>query len=107
LESVIFLRHILASVILITVVLLAEVVQWLILAWSTGPIWVDIAWRRKKSHLPKRCDFYILSKTMDQVQKTSGSQCYIPSSEPFRIQTNKTCCIWRKFMISEGIVQRY
>jgi hypothetical protein len=38
--------------------------------------------------LPKRCDFYILYfilKTMDKVQKTSGSQCYIPSSEPFRI----------------------
>jgi hypothetical protein len=30
--------------------------------------------------------FYILSRKMDKVQKTVGSQCYIPSSEPFRIR---------------------
>ena len=29
--------------------------------------------------------FYTLSKTMDKVQKTVGSQCYVPSSEPFGI----------------------
>jgi hypothetical protein len=32
--------------------------------------------------------FYILFtlKTMDKVQETNGSQCYIPPSKPFRIQ---------------------
>jgi hypothetical protein len=35
--------------------------------------------------------FYILFtiKTMDKVLETSGSQCHIPSSKPFRIQLNE------------------
>jgi hypothetical protein len=90
--SVIFLWHILASGILIAVFLPAEVVQWLRLARSKGPIWVGVSppftWRRKKNQLPKHRDFIFLYfiRTMDKVQKTINSQCHIPSSEPFRIE---------------------
>jgi hypothetical protein len=33
---------------------------------------------------------YFTLKTMDKVQKTNGSQCSIPSSEPFRIHLKNT-----------------
>jgi hypothetical protein len=38
---------------------------------------------------------------MDKVQKTSGSQCYIPSSEPFRIHINN-----RVYNGAEGVYVR-
>jgi hypothetical protein len=46
-------------------------------AYSDGSYWSS--WSQSLDHLPKRCGFYIsifyiLSRTMDKVQKTSGSQ---------------------------------
>jgi hypothetical protein len=37
-------------------------------------------------HFPKRHFYYFLEyRTMGKVQKPSNSECYMPSSEPFRI----------------------
>jgi hypothetical protein len=43
--------------------------------------------------------YYILFtiKTMHKVQQTNGSQCYIPSSKPFRIKLNAVLSfLWQK-----------
>jgi hypothetical protein len=64
-------------------------VQWLRLAVSNGPIREGISpftWGQKQIQLPKRCILQFFEyRTMGKVQKPSNSECYTPSSEPFKI----------------------
>jgi hypothetical protein len=64
--------------------------QWLRLAVSNGPSRVGVSHPltrgRKQIQFPKRVILCLVEyQTMDKVQKPSNPECYIPSSEPFRI----------------------
>jgi hypothetical protein len=45
----------------------------------------------KKNQFPKLCVFK--HRTMDKVQKLCNPNCYVPSSEPYRIQHFEKCYI--------------
>jgi hypothetical protein len=66
-----------------------SIVQWLRLALSKGPntVGVPLPLRTEADPVSETSCYLVILDfwTMDEVQKPITSQCYIPSSEPFRI----------------------
>jgi hypothetical protein len=76
-----------------------ERAQWLRLALSKGLNWVGVfhsplTWGRKHPVSERVCFLVCRIPDDGQVQKPSDSECYTPSSEPFRIYPSALLNTW-------------